>query len=212
LCTLFKDCADIMDVATKSSIHLRQTKGRRTPLGREAWLIAARAALIREGIGGVEVGKLARKLRATRGGFYWFFKSRKQLLDNILSDWEETNSAGLKAIIRDRGSNGIAEFDALCDLWIHEKGYDPQWDAAIREWARISPAVAKVVRRVDGARIEIIQRIFTDLGFDETESFVRARTTYFHQVGYYTLGVRETREQRLRLLPLYVRILTGHSD
>jgi hypothetical protein len=30
-------------------------------------------------------------------------------------------------------------------------------------------------------------------------------------VGYYTLGVRETREQRLKLLPLYVRIFTGHS-
>jgi hypothetical protein len=51
-----------------------------------------------------------------------------------------------------------------------------------------------------------------DLGYDETESFVRARTTYFHQVGYYTLGVRESREQRLKLLPLYTRILTGYSS
>src|SRR6202789_1642624 len=105
-----------MDIATKTATTLVREKSRRTALGREAWLKAARAALIREGIGGVEIGKLARKLQATRGGFYWFFTSRKQLLDNLLSDWEETNSAGLKAIIRDRGSNGIAEFDALCDL------------------------------------------------------------------------------------------------
>jgi AcrR family transcriptional regulator len=201
-----------MDVAAKSSIATNQPKGRKTPLGREAWLIAARSALIGDGIGGVEVGKLARKLRATRGGFYWFFTSRKQLLDNLLSDWEETNSAVFKSIIRDRGANGTAEFNALCDIWINEDGYDPQWDAAVREWARISPRVAKIVRRVDDARIEIIQRIFLDLGYDETESFVRARTTYFHQVGYYTLGVRESREQRLKLLPLYTRILTGYSS
>jgi AcrR family transcriptional regulator len=201
-----------MDVAAKSSVALKQPKGRKTPLGREAWLIAARSALISEGIGGVEVGKLARKLRATRGGFYWFFSSRKQLLENLLSDWEETNSAAFKAVIRDRGANGTAEFRALCDIWINEEGYDPQWDAAVREWARISPRVAKVVRRVDDARIEIMQRIFLDLGYDETESFVRARTTYFHQVGYYTLGVRESREQRLKLLPLYMRILTGRSS
>jgi AcrR family transcriptional regulator len=201
-----------MDVAAKNSVALKQPKGRKTPLGREAWLIAARSALISEGIGGVEVGKLARKLRATRGGFYWFFSSRKQLLDNLLSDWEETNSAAFKSIIRDRGANGTAEFKALCDIWINEDGYDPQWDAAVREWARISPRVAKVVRRVDDARIEIMQRIFLDLGYDDTESFVRARTTYFHQVGYYTLGVRESREQRLKLLPLYTRILTGHSS
>lgn len=200
-----------MDAATKISPALKQPKGRKSPLGREGWLIAARSALISEGIGGVEVGKLARKLSATRGGFYWFFTGRKQLLDNLLTDWEETNSAAFKSVIRDRGANGTAEFKALCDIWINEDGYDPQWDAAVREWARISPRVAKVVRRVDNARIEIMQRIFLDLGYDETESFVRARTTYFHQVGYYTLGVRESHEQRLKLLPLYMRILAGRS-
>jgi AcrR family transcriptional regulator len=200
-----------MAVVTKSSLAIDSRKSRKVPLGREAWLTAARAALIREGIGGVEIGKLARKLHATRGGFYWFFASRKQLLDNILTDWEETNSAGFKAIIRDRrGANGMAEYQALCELWITEDGYDPQWDAAVREWARISPSVAKVVRRVDDARIDIMRRIFTDFGYNETEAFIRARITYFHQVGYYTLGVRESREQRLKLLPLYSRILTGN--
>jgi AcrR family transcriptional regulator len=200
-----------MDAITKSSVVVTPPKGRKAPLGREAWLTAARAALIGEGIGGVEVGKLARKLRASRGGFYWFFNSRKQLLDHLLTDWEQTNTAKFKSIVADPGVNGMAEFNALCDMWINEDGYDPQWDAAVREWARISPRVAKTVRRVDDARIEIIQRIFLDFGYDQTESFVRARTTYFHQVGYYTLGVRESREQRLKLLPLYTHILTGRS-
>jgi len=205
------DTALKMDLPTKPSTTLGRAKGRKTTLGREAWLKAAKSALIREGIGGVEVGKLARKLHATRGGFYWFFTSRKQLLDHLLADWEETNTAKFKAIVGDRGANGSAEFQALVDMWVNEDGYNPQWDAAIREWARISPRVATVVRRVDDVRIEIIQRIFRDMGYGEPEAFVRARTTYFHQVGYYTLGVQESREQRLTLAPIYVRILTGHE-
>jgi AcrR family transcriptional regulator len=200
-----------MDVPTKPHSTSGRPKARKSPLGREAWLNAARAALIREGIGGVEIGKLARKLRATRGGFYWFFISRKQLLDQLLADWEENNTAIFKSIVRDRGANGMAEFKALCDMWVNENDYNPQWDAAVREWARISPRVATLVRRVDDVRIEIIQRIFYDIGYADPEAFVRARTTYFHQVGYYTLGVRESREQRLRLLPIYIRILTGHD-
>jgi AcrR family transcriptional regulator len=200
-----------MDIPEKPASVLKRPKGRKVTLGRQAWLDAARSALIRDGIGGVEVGKLARKLRATRGGFYWFFTSRKQLLDQLLTDWEENNTAVFKLILSDRGANGTAEFKALCDIWVNESGYDPQWDAAVREWARISPRVATVVRRVDDARIEIIQRIFRDMGYAEPEAFVRARTTYFHQVGYYTLGVRESRDQRLQLLPIYVRILTGQS-
>jgi AcrR family transcriptional regulator len=201
-----------MDVPEKSITALKRPKGRKTPLGREAWLNAARTALIRDGIGGVEVGKLARKLRATRGGFYWFFTSRKQLFDQLLADWEEKNTAVFKSIGRDPHANGTAEFLALCDIWLNESGYDPQWDAAVREWARIAPRVATIVRRVDDARIAIIQRIFHDMGYEEPEAFVRARTTYFHQVGYYTLGVRESREQRLKFLPIYIRILTGQNS
>jgi AcrR family transcriptional regulator len=200
-----------MDTPAKSNAELARPKGRKTTLGREAWLKAAKAALIRHGIGGVQIGKLARTLRATRGGFYWFFTSRKQLLDLLLKDWEDSNTAHFMAIVRDRGANGSAEFRALCDMWVNEDGYSPQWDAAVREWARISPRVATLVRRVDDVRIETIQRIFHDMGFEEPEAFVRARTTYFHQVGYYTLGVRESREQRLTLLPIYMRILTGRD-
>jgi AcrR family transcriptional regulator len=200
-----------MGMTAKSSAPLRRTRARRMSLGRDAWLKAAKYALIHEGIGGVEIGKLARKLRATRGGFYWFFTSRKQLLDNLLSDWVQTNTAAFESIVRDRAANDAAVFRTLCEMWINESGYDPQWDAAIREWARISPRVATVVRRTDDARIEIIRRMFHGIGYEEPEAFIRARVAYFHQVGYYALGVRETRAQRLKLMPLYIRILTGRA-
>jgi AcrR family transcriptional regulator len=198
-----------MDASTRNTGSDR-SRGRKTGLGRDAWLHAARAALIREGIGGVEIGKLARKLHATRGGFYWFFTSRKQLLDHLLADWEETNTAAFKSIVHNSDANGVAEYKALVNMWVNENGYSPQWDAAVREWARISPRVATIVRRVDDIRIELVQRVFQHMGYDETEAFVRARTTYFHQVGYYTLGVHESHEQRMKFLPYYYRILTGH--
>jgi AcrR family transcriptional regulator len=184
-------------------------QARKAPLGREAWLLAAREALIREGIRGVEVGRLARKLKVTRGGFYWFFDSHKQLLDELLADWERTNSAAFKAVLKDPGRNGMAEFAAVVDIWIQEAHYSSAWDAAVRDWARVSTKVGNAVRRVDDERIAVFAQIFQDIGYPEDEAFVRARVTYFHQVGYYALGVRETRDARLRLLPLYTRVLTG---
>ncbi len=185
---------------------------RKDPIGREGWLTAARNALIREGIAGVQIGKLARGLRATRGGFYWFFDSRKQLLDALLLDWERTNTESFKAVLRESGHNGMAEFHALVDVWITERGYSPAWDAAVRDWARVSNKVAKAVRRTDDERIGILKQIFLDMGYEDEEAFVRARISYFHQVGYYALGVRESREERVRLLPTYVRVLTGPHE
>ena len=194
---------------TRKSAHQRGGNGRKTPLGREAWLRVAREALIRGGIRAVEIGKLARRLKVTRGGFYWFFNSRGELLDDLLADWERTNTQAFKETIQHSGHNGIAKFQAVVDMWVTERGYSPSWDAAVRDWARVSRKVATAVRRIDRQRIAILTRIFLDMGNPDDEAFVRARIAYFHQVGYYTLGVKEDRAQRLRLLPFYIRFLTG---
>jgi len=178
-------------------------------IGRQAWLDAARTLLIREGIAGVKVDRIARRLKVTRGGFYWFFDSHKQLLDALLADWEERNTEGFEAVLRESGRNGMAEFQALVDLWLNEKNYSPAWDAAVRDWARVSSKVANAVRRTDDIRIDVLRQVFLDMGCEAKEAFVRARICYFHQVGYYALGVRESREERLRLMPLYTRVLTG---
>jgi AcrR family transcriptional regulator len=73
--------------------HSRRPRLKRPPLGREAWLEAARQALIEEGTRGVDVKKLAKRLgAASRGGFYWFFKSRQHLLDELLAYWARTST------------------------------------------------------------------------------------------------------------------------
>ena len=38
---------------------------------------------------------------------------------------------------------------------------------------------------------------------------MRARVFYYHQIGYYALGIKQTTAERKRMLPLYLRILVG---
>jgi hypothetical protein len=65
---------------------------------------------------------------------------------------------------------------------------------------------------VDQQRIAIIERIFLDMGYKGKEAHVRARVTYYHQVGYYALGVRESKKQRRELLPYYMKVLIGRDS
>jgi len=199
---------EIQPGARKSTRRIR-TEGRKQQVGRSGWLEAARNALIRDGIAGVEIGKLARQLKVTRGGFYWFFSSRQQLLNELLAEWELKNTAAFESVLKSSPHNGLAEFNAIVDVWVSEERYSPAWDAAVRDWARISPKVASVVRRTDERRIAILHQIFLDMGSVGDEAIVRARICYFHQVGYYLLGLGESRRERLRLLPTYIRLLTG---
>src|SRR4030081_2768208 len=80
-------------------------RGRQRPQGRQIWLDTARQALIEEGTAGVEINKLAKRLAVTRGGFYWFFKSREQLLDELLVYWAETSTILFERILQANGRN-----------------------------------------------------------------------------------------------------------
>lgn len=177
-------------------------------LGTADWLRAARDELIERGILAVKVDRLARRLRVTRGSFYWHFRNHKDLLEQLLQSWVETNTAPFQRV-RDSGKSGPAKFEAIVDLWLSESEYDPKFDTAVREWARVSPHVAGVVRQADDERVAVFRDIFEELGYTGTDALIRARIAYFHQVGYYTLGIVESDAVRRKLRPFYTRALVG---
>lgn len=178
-------------------------------LGRDAWIAAGRDALIAGGVARVRIEPLAAALGVTTGSFYWHFKDRDELLRALLADWRERNSAAMFAAVAQHAQAPQHALRALVDVWIDEAAYSPAWDAAIRDWARTSPEVEATVRRVDQRRIRLLQSVFRRLGRTAPEAFIRARVMYFHQVGYYALRIVESRARRRRLLPLYLRVLTG---
>src|SRR5580704_12078371 len=99
---------------------------RQGPLGRDVWLDTARAALIEEGTAGVEINKLAKRLGSSRSGFYWFFKDRSQLLEELLKYWAETGTVLFERVLDDPEQNGMQGYLTLTNLWVDEKEYDPK--------------------------------------------------------------------------------------
>lgn len=185
-------------------------KAEKTPRrDREDWIASARAALIARGVERVKVEPLAEALGVTTGSFYHHFRKRQDLLDAVLRDWETQNSEPLFRAVREAGADPDAQLDALFDAWLAESDYDPAYDSAIRDWARTAKPVADLVRQVDARRIELLKSIFLGFGYDEDRAFIRARITYFHQVGYYAMEIVEDRAVRRRLRPLYREALLG---
>ncbi len=189
----------------------RPTKAKKTrkSFDREEWLAAARVMLISRGVAAVKVDRLAKALGVSRGGFYWRVKSRAHLLNALLDDWRKTNSVSMLAAAIDTPGELPERCLALAKVWIEETGFDAAYDMAIRDWARTSLKVARAVQEIDSERIDAIRRMFLDGGYNNTEAEIRARVTYYHQVGYYAMRVKEPRSRRLELADWYVRVLTG---
>jgi AcrR family transcriptional regulator len=197
--------------ARLSSLEATSLSTKRS-LSREDWIEAARDELIAKGISAVKVGRLARNLRVTRGSFYWHFSNHQELLRALLQLWESSNTRPFEEALNREGARvGYQEFCSIINLYLEEDKYNPEFDTAVRNWARTSKAAAAAVRRVDAKRIDILHKIFADLGYADPEALVRARITYFHQVGYYAIDMQEDPERRRSLVPVYIRVLIGKS-
>jgi AcrR family transcriptional regulator len=189
----------------------RAARGEPT-LRRQDWTLAARDAFIRGGVHAVKVDLLARKLGVTRGSFYHHFRNRADLLDALFELWRAQNAEPFEAIACAEHIRGWDRIRKVVDLWLQETLFDPAFESAMRDWARISKRVATAVRAADEARIGLLWKAYREMGFQGDAAFVRARVTYFQQVGYYTLAIRETKTERRRLLPFYLEILAQRAE
>ncbi|WP_077034863.1 TetR/AcrR family transcriptional regulator [Pelomonas sp. KK5] len=177
----------------------------------EAWLQAARQTLIDEGIDAVKVDRLAKQLGVTRGGFYHHFVDRDELLQRLLRHWQDEVVFVDSGALPGNPAEALEAIDALVEHLMREDGYDPKFDMAVRAWAHASEATAAAVASSDEQRIEALTKIFSALGCRKDEAQVRARVFYFHQIGYYAIGVHESRGLRRQRVPIYIEILCGEQ-
>ncbi|TIT75840.1 MAG: TetR/AcrR family transcriptional regulator, partial [Mesorhizobium sp.] len=63
-----------------------------TKVTRDDWMKLALETLISEGVEAVRVLALGQKLNVSRSSFYWYFKSRQDLLDQLLDFWRNNNT------------------------------------------------------------------------------------------------------------------------
>lgn len=173
------------------------------------WIKVARGILIENGIANVGVRRLSSELNVSTGAFYWLYKNLGELHEDLRNDWKEKNTKPFTIAQETEALSGLEQYLEMTKMFIFEKSYDPNYDNAIREWARTSPATAIILAEVDQERIDIFRKIFEKIGFNSNSAEFRARVYYYHQVGYQAMRVNESTETRLKNLPFYNEILTG---
>ncbi|TJV07120.1 MAG: TetR/AcrR family transcriptional regulator [Mesorhizobium sp.] len=178
---------------------------------REDWLKLALETLISDGVERVRVLTLGQQLDVSRSSFYWYFKSRQDLLDQLLDHWRQTNTKFIVERARRPSDTVVRGVMSIFECWVDERLFDPRLDFAIRAWARRSPAIRRALDEADEERVNAIRDMFMRHGYDEEDAFVRARILYFMQIGYYSLELDEPMSSRLPHVASYLRSFTGQE-
>ncbi|GIT88398.1 MULTISPECIES: TetR/AcrR family transcriptional regulator [Roseobacter] len=178
---------------------------------RDDWLNMAMAALIRDGVEGVKIQAMGAALGVSRSSFYWYFKSRQDLLDALLDHWRKTNTAALVRMA-ERPAQTITE--AVGNVFrcvINPALFDTRLDFAMRDWARRSRDVRAVLAASDAQRLAALQAMFEKFGYPPLEATARARILYYMQIGYDDAKLNEPMETRNKLMPAYLVGFTGKT-
>ncbi len=176
---------------------------------RDDWLKVAMDLLVSDGVSEVKVLTIGNRLEVSRSSFYWYFKSRADLLEQLLSEWERTNT---DTLIRASEVPAATITEAVCNFFrsiVDPDGFNHQLDFAVREWARRDGAVRRVIDRSDTARHQALATMFERHGYPAEEADIRARVLYYQQIGYHALELNETLEERLARVDGYLYAFTG---
>jgi AcrR family transcriptional regulator len=179
----------------------------RTP--RSAWIEAALQALSSGGPDAVRVEALAASLGVSKGGFYWHFKDRRALLDEMLDSWEKTM---VEDVIAQVESEPVEPRDKLAHLFTLASSVDFTVELAIRDWSRRDQDVTARLRRIDSQRMAYLRQLFGQICADEDEVEARSMLTYSLFVGSYFISAQHDDKSRSQVLRLAIDHLLGEPS
>ncbi|TVT53155.1 MAG: TetR/AcrR family transcriptional regulator [Azoarcus sp. PHD] len=156
----------------------------RTQLDREAWVNAAIEVLAEEGIAGLRVEVLAKRLKVTKGSFYWHFQDRRDLLIAILGLWKEGR---IRDIIKQTTAvpgKELAQIYHVIDVYSANRSRRGMMiELAVRDWARRDADAAAIVAEVDDVRLRCARDLFLACGVPMEEASSRCMLLYAYVFG-----------------------------
>lgn len=155
--------------------------------------------MARGGPDAVRIELLARALGVTRGGFYWQFAGREELLEAMLDTWERATTQQVTERLDQAGGDAAAKLRLLFALT--SPGV-VMTDLAIRDWARYDPAVAARLRRVDNRRMDGLRSLFGTFCADPDEVEARSMLYFSLLIGNHSIAADHRGRSRADVLEL----------
>jgi AcrR family transcriptional regulator len=157
----------------------------------EDWIRAAFARLSSDGTESVRVEILARDLGVSKGSFYWHFRDRENLTQEMLARWEQEEIHGIEA---------AADDQAAAARWARfvERAANAQrarLEVALRAWARRDERVAKSLAAIEKKKARFIADVLRDIGFTPASAESWSELVLLVCLGWHDLATRNSEFQ-----------------
>lgn len=177
-------------------------------LTRDDWISGAWDMLGENGLDGVRVEPLARRLGVTKGSFYWHFKGRQQLIEALLdrwfSIWDDQMSPAMEEAA-DPADRIWALFESVVGRVTRGQ------TVSLRMLSHSDPDVARRIEERDGQRLAFLMAQLGAIGFSADEARVRGQVYQTIMTGEYLRSGGLPLEDRIARARSYHLMLSGST-
>lgn len=156
----------------------------RVQLDRDAWVLAAIEVLAEDGIAGLRVEVLAKRLKVTKGSFYWHFQDRRDLLTAVLQHWRDGRIRDIIKQTHARPGHELEQIYHVIDVYSASRSRRGMMiELAVRDWARRDAEAGAIVTEVDDIRLRCARELFLACGVPPQEASSRCMLLYAYVFG-----------------------------
>jgi AcrR family transcriptional regulator len=173
---------------------------------RTKWIEEGLAALAMGGPDAVRIEALAASMRVSKGGFYWHFKNRDALLDEMLDTWERQTTDEVIAKVEAQGGTARAKLRRTFALTSSMENLFAV-DLAIRTWSRRDPSIRRRLRKLDNRRMTYLRSLFSAFCTDPDDIEVRCMLSFSLLIGDHLITADHKSHNRADVVNLALRRL-----
>ena len=171
------------------------------------WINFALTTLVRDGYEALKADVLARKLRVSRGSFYWHFADLGAFHAAVIERWKQVAT---EAIITDIERHAAAG-QRLEALLHHAFAHGAAIELRMRAWADNNAASARALAEIDGRRRRYIEQLLQQAGIAPELAAARTQILYWTYLGAALGRTRLTGERLDKIVAELTRIGLGEA-
>lgn len=152
---------------------------------KQDWINLGYKLFSEQGIKGIVVEKMAKKLKVNKSSFYWHFKTKKDFVTEIVSFWVSENTNQI-ILLTDSEKSGKEKFEKLIELSFKK---DPflDFNFFLKRYALKDKKIQSDIDKIDNQRIEYTKRILMEMNFPENEAKSKSQLFYKYLIGYHEM-------------------------
>lgn len=153
---------------------------------KENWVELGYKLFSEDGINGVVVEKMAKVLKVNKSSFYWYFNTKKDFVNEIISFWISLETKSIISKLENNQYHGKEKFEKFIELAFKQEPY-LDFIFFLKKYALHDRKIQQLIDEIDTQRIDYTKKIFLEMNIMEEDAVIKASLFYKYLIGYHEM-------------------------